>query len=280
MNDEISKLSMVMPFVQIIICTYHESSNRYLDLCIKSLNNLSYPRDRLDVILVTRKSYMPQYEGVRTIAPPEESFYPERAVNFAVEHINPNSEYIFLMNDDAFFTKHSLTKLVDSVYGQKVIANGLSPCDNYFQYQAFIGFKHQGQDLILNQKFYRYEDFEPYIDSLLEADSIYPQMFVNQQFLCIYATIMPIQAWKDIGPIDENYELGQSDLDWSLRAARAGYAQVSSMSALFFHFGGASNAPNLDDSRRKKNIMYFKEKWGAFPPGLDEGCLRRLGCLQ
>lgn len=263
--------------VSIVVTTYLESTKKYLDLCIASIHNLNYPKELLDIVLVGRKGYLPQYPGVRTICPEEESFHNSVGLNCGFKATHENSKYILMLNDDVILTKNSLSHLVNAVGDKKVMANALSPCDNGTTYEMAMGYQKNDQIVWFEKNQHRYEDFHPEdFYYIMNSDSLCPPGVIYASWLCQYATLMPRSVISDVGFFDENFKTGQDDLDHCIRAAKRGYRFVTVTSALIFHFGGTSAQSTLNIDLRVKNIEYFKSKHGFLPPGMTEAYVEQL----
>lgn len=247
--------------VSIVVNTWSEKAKPYLDLCIESIQALNYPKEQLDVVLVGRKSYAPEYAGVKTVAPESDQFGNEFGQNFGVMHTNPESKYLFLINDDVCLTRDSLKNLVEIAGDQDMILSPISPCDNYWKYHLHFGFPYKGELKFLTERFYRLEQLAEYRENLISAHSIYPQGLLITDMLCLFAAFIPRSTWEKIGPLDENFDTGQSDFDYCLRARELNIPRLIALNSLVWHFGGATSAESHTDERREKNAAYFRSKW-------------------
>jgi GT2 family glycosyltransferase len=262
--------------VTILITTWLESSRRYLDLCVESVRRLNYDHSKLEILIVGRKSYKPYYPKVETIAPDSDSFYPAHAINFGFKKASKDSEFIFILNDDVILTKDCLSKLLAQVSNNKCLANPISPCDNGYGYHLLFGVEKDGQFHFLSKNQYRLEELKGQVEEMMNAQSLYPPGIIMQRFLCIYATLIPRSCFEEVGEWDENFKIGQDDLDYSLRAQAKGYQTISVLDALAWHFGGVSVESSLNQEMRKDNVRYFIKKWGFAPPGLPQSFLDTL----
>lgn len=261
--------------VSIIIVTWDPKNKKYLDLCIESIRRLDFPKEEFEVILVARNGYLPQYEGVKTCAPEEDHFYPARAVNygyFIAEHSKP--KYYFVLNDDVILTRDSLKHLVEGVGDNNIMANAVSPCDNIWS-NYFLGIKFGDRFVPSDVRSFAYEDMDLYggVKGIMHSSSLYGPGWIKQPFLCIYATLIPRMLREAVGDWDEGFKTGQDDLDYSLRAQRAGFLTVSILNALVWHFSGVTVTGTLNLKIRQDNVRYFRDKWGFMPPGIDESFL-------
>lgn len=259
---------MNWPKVSIVITTYKEATKPYLDLAVESVKNLSYPKDKLEVIIVAREGYEPRYEGVRTVFPPQKEFYNPLGCNFGVRECAADSEYVFLLNDDVICTKDCLQPLVSHA----VLNNGncvlipIGNCHLGWRYSLVMGYQDQS-DLPftqLTQRFARINDWLPIKDKLMNTGSVYPPGLILENSLCLYAALFPKKIFESVGYFDEQFTVGQDDIDFCLRAKQAGYVMGICLQSLVWHFGGVTTSER-PDNLRQENIERFKNKWGFSP---------------
>lgn len=241
---------MNLPKISIIITSYLPEAKPYLELCLESVRNLDYPKELLDVLIVSKFGYAPLYDGVRTVAPLQHEYDPAVGVNFGVKNAFPESEYFFILNDDVILTKQSLLKLVQ--YQSNKIGV-LMPIGNDQQgkYHAYVGIE-PGQ--------YKFDQLKDSAKFLMNNQSAYPGLLTFHETLCTYAFLLSRKAYEAIGPFDEDL-IGQDDIDYTLRASRAGYVNAIAYDSLVYHFGGVSADQTFNDERRKKSLEIFNKKW-------------------
>lgn len=235
-----------LPKVSIVVTTYLEKTKRYLDICMRSIENLNYPKERLDVILVGRKDYMPEYPSVRTVCPEEPEFSNPKGLNFGINSAHPDSEYFFILNDDVVLTPDSLVNLV-----MAAIPN-----------------------VILNPM-----ELAP-IAGIAPPSASRSYGLIEQEHLCMFATLIPRLVLDKIGGFDENFKTGQDDIDYSWRAKDAGINLVLCLHSLVWHFGGTSANTTINNKMRVENVNYFKSKWGKLPPYVTEESLAAMEADQ
>ncbi len=252
---------MIKPKVSIIVTTYKESTRRYLDLCIKSIRALNYPSDRLDVVLVARRDYAPEYAGVRTVWPDQQSFHNPVGLNYGFASADSDSDHYLMLNDDTVLTRDSLARMVELAGDSELIMCPISPCDNYWKYVLHFSLQSGLERIALNDRFYRYDDLKEHHDGMINAESAYPQGLLVTDMLCLYAALIPRKVWQKVGEFDEHFLTGQDDYDYCLRARALDIPRVIALNALIWHFGGVTADSTLDPSIREKNIAYFKSKW-------------------
>ncbi len=263
------------PQVSIVITTFRPETKPFLDECIKSVYNLDYPKDRLEVILVGKKSYCPEYDGIKTIHTRDDRHTAE-GLNYGINYASKDSKYYLYLNDDVILTKESLTQLIMTVGDGEVLANATSPCDNYLDYALLFMFEKAGNAKIMDRRFYEYADIKDDFEEMRNARSVYPKGIIFRPWLAMYATLIPKICWDKIGPQDENFKTGQCDMDFCFRARQHNIRCVTVLNSLIWHFGGKTSQHTLTDPLRVQNIEYFRQKWGQLPDGITEEELLRI----
>jgi GT2 family glycosyltransferase len=247
--------------VSIIITTYIPKSKRHLDLCIKSIKSLNYPPECLEIILVGKKSYMPEYEGVKTICPEQEEFFNPVGVNLGMNSASKNSKYLVMANDDVVFTRDWLTNMVNAAGDNDVILGSLSNCDQHGHYQLIMPF---------DKRQYSYEELEPHIDELINAKSFYPPGFIFPSTLYLYANLFPAKVWAKVKNgttpdsigFDQRYRVGWDDSDYCRRAKMHGVRLAICLDSIIWHYSGTSAASTVPMEDRLYNESFYREKWG------------------
>ncbi len=235
------------PKVSIIVTSYCPESEPYLNLCIKSIKNLSY--DNFETILVTRPGYFPLFDGVKTTYPSKLEFWNSTGLNWGVNQASKDSEYYFLINDDVILTKDCLQPLVATL--QEKAIGQVMPIGNDMQGRYFF----PELSLKLNLEFAENNE-----KTLMGAQSTRPMGIIVADTLCLYAQLISKRVWDEVGPFDENLT-GQDDIDYSLRVRQKGYINAIELSSLVWHFGGVSAAVTLTDEKRRIAMETFKKKW-------------------
>lgn len=260
MGEKMSKVSIIVP------AYFTNSENqRYLDLCLKSISAQTYPKDQIEVIVSSSGPMKPVVpENFRHVHSDDRLHFP-KAVNQGTRASDPNSKYLFILNDDTCLTESCLEVMVSAVGNNSIVANPLSNCDNFARYQMVVGFEKDGDFTPVPIRFIRYNQIEGDEENLIKAKSIYPPGIINQNWLAIYATLIPRRIWDQVGEIDENFKTGQDDLDWCLRARQLDIPNVVVIHALAWHFGGVTSSLVIDKEMREHNYQTFFTKWGMKP---------------
>lgn len=253
------------PLVTIIICTYLEQNQKYLDLAFNSINRQTHKN--IEVVLVSSSRSKPV---VRCIHPvhkvhSEERWHYPRAVFEGYKQVKENSEFILLLNDDAFMHESCIEDLVNGMGDSEMILNPLSPCSNAAFYYARIGFIDERGMLIPIKQQNVYEEIAPYADRIMTHAYRYPPLIFFTTFSPFFCTLIKKKTWDKIGGIDPTFKTGQDDLDFGIRAARMGIRCATLASAFVMHFSGRSASSSLTDEDREFNINYFNQKHGHKP---------------
>lgn len=256
---------MNKPLVTIVCATYLEENDRYLRTALKSIENQTYKN--IEFILVSSGEYEPKDlpDWVRHIHHSKRHHYPE-AINSGFKYASKDSKYYFMINDDVIITKDAIENMVGVIGESEIVLNPISNCDNGFKYHLVMGFFKNGDFIPMKQRFYRYDDLKDNHLDLMDTHSLYPWGIVAQDFVCFYATMMPKTVWDKVGGLDNEYQTGQDDVDFSLRAKKIGIPCGIALNALIWHYGGATADIALTQENRAFNIDYFKKKWGQNPP--------------
>lgn len=254
---------MVYPKVSIIIVTYLENNQPYLDMCEKSILNLNYPKDCLDVMVVSSGKYKPKSSFVNHHSDADMHWPP--AVNLGVSKASADSKYFLILNDDVILSKDSLRNMVSAAGDGECIIGPVSNCDNFFKYVLTFGYEDEKGFNHLAKRFYRIDESKHFADKIMNSHSLYPPGAWKQEFVCFYATLFPRKVWEKIGGLDESFKTGCDDLDYCLRCKQHNIPVLIEQSAFIFHHGGTTADVVLDNDTRKYNDDTFQKKWGIHP---------------
>lgn len=239
---------------------------------MKAIRNLNYPKDRLEVILVGRKSYRPKYAGIKTIAPDVDQFPNSVGLNFGIRHTNPKSKYIWILSDDTIPTRGSLENLTATAGDLDIILNPITPSESGNGYALhFPVIKLDGtSDHAIFKRKYRLEDVKSHIKDMINTPSIYPVGVINKNYLRMFATLIPRKVWNKVGmgaPDKDSMVIGfdesmwAQDIDYSFRASKYfGVTLADCLPSLVWHFSGISLDVPLEEPQRRTEG--FMDKWG------------------
>ncbi len=242
------------PKVSVLLASFGEQSQRYLNLCFRSLE--AQTMQDFEVIHVSSGPFSPNPTGNRTrrhIHSPDRLHFPE-AIDMAYKYSAPSSECILLLNDDVIMQKNCLRLLYETTMAaQTCILNPKSNCDDNGRFYASEGrfFKLQ----------YRIEEMEELYKDVIDFNNDrQPFLIVKQPQVHFYCTMMTRKCWNDVGGIDVNLKTGFDDADFCLRARAKGYFPVIAMHAYALHGSGVSADLHITQEDRAFNEKYFNEK--------------------
>ena len=243
---------MSLPRVSIVILAYLESNRAYFEACWSSVKNLNYPKELLDIVIVS--PWLKEVSGakvVRNYARPD-SF--SGSTNTGIDHTDPDSKLILLLSDDTMIARESLMNMVLAADEADVVLAALSNCDNYWKYHLHLPY-------VYPERYYRLEHLNAdMIKAMQNASSMYPPGIIFTDTLCFYAFLIPRKTWDKVGELDEGYNMGFEDSDYCARARLKGVRLAICMNAIIWHAGGAS-AEIITEGMREGNKKRFAEKW-------------------
>lgn len=254
---------MSNPKISIIIPTLNEKSKPYLDLCIDGIMSLNYPRELLDVSIISPTTYVPKYDGVKNMHHPTDERSFAEAVNYGILNSDQSSKHVFLLSDDTIPTRDSLQNLVNSIGDCELLMAATSNCDRGWKYDLHFTIPdNNGELLSIDNRYFRIKDLQGLEWNLKNSSSLYLQGVVYTDTLCFYAVLIPRSVINKVGLLDEKFRDGYEDSDFCHRAKLIKIPCAFELSSLIFHAGGATTSETLTAEITASNKKYFFEKWG------------------
>lgn len=271
---------MSNPKVSIIIPHYSEDKE-YLHLCVDSLMKQTYQNVEIIVSSSSRVTPIGLHPSVRLYQSQERMHYAQ-AINKGVDiAINKNMiqdgqggwisdplkspKYLILGNDDTIYSKTAIEDMIDVAGDQDIILNCISNCDNgvlFAKRKKPFSVTKDNVTLMLRNSMSLEEvrGFESALMGYPQGDIDFIPSHLN--FVCFYATLIPVQTWLKLGILDEQFvTAGFEDADLCFRAKQQGIAVGFTTRSFIFHFSGKTSSKVTTDEERASNREKFNKKW-------------------
>jgi len=260
---------MLEQYPKVVIIYLSFNSEVYLDDVISSLERISYPKEKIEFVIVDNPH--PQHgSSVRAL---QEKFLPLSGVSIPHVTILPQNEnlgfaagnnagikwamergfdYIYFHNNDGFMAADCLTRLVEAMEKDRQIGaaqsllllypetNLVNSAGNAFHYLGFgycAGFRKKKEDLKIGP-----------VEEVGYASGA--------------SMIMRVPLLKEYGLWEEDFFLYHEDLEYSLRMKAEGFKTVIVKEAVFYHkYAFSRNQQKfyfMERNRYAVMLMYFK----------------------
>ncbi len=242
--------------LSVLIACYGEQSQRYLNLCLKSLNSQTF--QDFETVIISSGDSKPVTRmrdwRVTHIHSPKRMHFPA-AITRAYEISDHTTECILLLNDDAIMAKDCIEKMLHVATNVPVIVNPRSNCDDNSRFYF--------TDSPFRKLQYRIEEMEDLCDQAIGFDDRFPFTLIKQPMVHFYCTMLQRKIWNEVGGVDINLRTGYDDRDFCIRAGRKGYESIVAMHAYALHASGATADLHLSQNDRNFNEEYFKQKFSV-----------------
>ena len=227
-----------IPSVHVIIPHYLPRSD-YLNLAIKSVLESKNVNVSISVSSSSPVKPVVMTHPLIKLHWQKERMTFSQANNYALRnHISPNTDYVFLLNDDAFVSEWTLARMIATAESMDndVIINPLSNCDRGWLHDARL--EIGGKQLVPAMKIEEFSEEE--IKILLKSQFSDNARFIESPFAAFYSTLIPKKVLDHVGLLNEEFINGGEDADYCYRAKALGYQVGWTEGAFTFHFGGKS----------------------------------------
>ena len=242
----------ILTFPVISISIVNLNGEKYLDECLRSLEELNYPHDKLEIIVVDNGSTDNSLETVRKNYPQVKII--ENNMNMGFAYANNQAakaakgEYVAFLNNDTTVDKNWLIELLRPIYNNReVVASGskvLSIDGKKIDFAGgMINFEGKG--------------FQVDYGIPVEQDSSNEYKFLP--FVNGGAMMVDKKVFLDAGGFDEDFFAYYEDVDFGWRLWVLGYKVIfSPRSIVYHHHHGTSRAISEDKLRflKERNSIY------------------------
>ncbi len=219
-----------LPFVSIIIPVINGYFPRYL---IKSLNNIRYPKTKLEIIIVEilnkiEKVHLNKIRTIRVYIGKKIGF--GEAVNTGIKKSRGNA--VFIINSDVLINDYCLKKLVRF-------------------YEKFGGNVIVGPSIYSSEKKFKLSSFDtpgfglnPFLGKLTFEKNYLRNYKSKREFEVLWisgsAMLFSKETWEKVGKFDEKFFLYWEDSDFCTKAKKKGIKVYILSTAKIWHYGSAS----------------------------------------
>jgi len=242
--SQVSKLSL-----SIIIVSFN--SEKYIDKCIQSILDSKYDAINLEVIVIDNNSTDSTVSKIRILIQEHKNIFlvqNKRNVGFA-KAVNIGlkkrikSELVILLNPDTQLSKTAIINLVSCAeLGGAGIVGGSTYSSDHVENGSYFRFPNLGVglfDFTNLRKLYKSDRWHKYFyykDMKRHKLSHFPVDVVTGGFMLIRQ-----ETINKIGYLDERFFMYLEDVDYCLRAMKAGIKIIHCNKSKILHFGGASS---------------------------------------
>lgn len=257
---------MEFPLCSFLVVNYN--GKRHLDRCLVSIEQLNYPEDRIEILLIDNGSVdgseleaLSNHPRVRLLRNPVNNL--AAALNLGISE--SMGSYVAFINNDVFLSPSWLRELVGVMERDSRV--GCAGGKILFEDGRINSVGHQPlPDFYWEDEGYGEDDQGQY-DEQREVKG-----------LCWAAVLFRKSCLDDVGPIDEDYIFYYEDVDTSLRCHERGWKVLYTPGARAEHvFRGSSNGSKFAEYFGHRGRLIYVAKF--YPNKLD-AAVRTSGFLS
>lgn len=229
-----------MPSVSVITVNYN--GKQFLNDCFKSLLNLNYPKNKLEILMVDNGSQDGSLDYVRKKFPTVKVIIDSKnnyakANNLGIK--TARGEYIALINNDVKVDKNWLITLVRTA--QEDITIGAVGSKILFMDGSIQSVGHQ-----------EYPNFYWGDIGFKDKDDIRYGLTKEVVSICGCSVLYRRKCLKDVGLLDEDFNMFMEDVDMGIRCRKKGWKLVTCPESILYHkFHGSIGS--------EENARYWQE---------------------
>ncbi|HKW25064.1 MAG TPA: glycosyltransferase, partial [Terriglobales bacterium] len=252
-----------------------------LRACLRSLAEANYPA--LDVVVVDNGSSDGSCHMVRTEFPDVVLIRNQENLGFCVANnqgvataFERKNEYVLILNNDTVMHPECIRRLVARAQAEPDAA-AVSPKIYFCQPRDRIWFA--GGTFSLWTGCNGHVGYQEQDKGAWNAPK-------SMNFICACAMLVSRRAWQEVGGFDELLFRSAEDIDWSLRARRAGFRLLYEPEAIIWHRESFDILRNEGRGRqfyfytRNRLAVMWKHanrrQWLTFLPGFALRCVKQV----
>jgi len=248
------------PLVYIIVLNWN--GKEHVTACIKSLEKVNYPR--YITLVVDNASSDGSAEYISKNFPNVKLIVNSTNLRFAggnnvgIDYAMANgADYILLLNNDTLVSPDFLSRLVEAAEENSKIGM-VGPKIYYYNSQNVIWFAGGGID---------WRSGWTYHVGIHEVDRGQYDRKVETNYITGCCLLVKRAVIEKIGNLDESYAMYGEDVDWCIRASRAGFKLLYVPSSIIWHKVSASAGGNFswfknwNKLKSQIKLMWRYAKW-------------------
>ena len=216
-------MKKTLPLVSIITVNYNGKA--FLKDCLKSLLNLNYPKKKIEIFMIDNGSVdgsldyvRKQFPAVKILINDENSY--AKANNLGIKAAK--GEYIALINNDVKVDKDWLIRLIKTA--QEDISIGAVGSKILFMDGSIQSIGHQ-----------EYPNFYWGDIGFKDKDSVQYSIIKEVTSICGCSVLYSRKCLKDVGLLDEDFNMFLEDVDMSIRCRKKGWKLVTCPQSIIYH---------------------------------------------
>jgi GT2 family glycosyltransferase len=242
----------ILTFPEISVSIVNLNGEKYLKECLESLNELNYPQDKLEIIIVDNGSTDSSLDIIRSDFPQVKIIENDRNTGFACANNQAakiaRGEYIAFLNNDTKVDKNWLIELLRPIYkNREIIASG----------SKVLSMDGKKIDFVGGMINFEGKGFQIDYGKPVEKDNHRKYRFLP--FVNGGAMMIKRKVFIEAGGFDEDFFAYYEDVDLGWRLWVLGYKVVfSPKSIVYHHHHGTSRAISEDKLRflKERNSIY------------------------
>ncbi|MGC8654645.1 MAG: glycosyltransferase family 2 protein [Candidatus Kryptoniota bacterium] len=251
---------MKTPLIYIIVLSWN--SRELTTECIESIEKINYPR--YVTLLVDNASSDDSVEHISKNFPNVKIIVNQANLRFAggnnvgIDHAMANgADYVLLLNNDTIVDPDFLSKLVQAANDNPDVGI-LGPKIYYYNNPKMIWFAGGAID---------WRSGWTHHIGIHEIDTGQYNRITETDYITGCCMLVKRNVIERIGKLDESYVMYGEDVDWCIRASRAGFKLLYVPSSIIWHKVSASSGGNFSwfkNWNKLKSLLRLMYRWARW----------------